>query len=80
MQGVRSLFLTVGLATLWLAVLFFPHMDLTGSEAIGLILLTIFILLNFMYSYMRLRNGLAAAWLCQVVSYTMLWFIPRLLF
>jgi len=80
MQDVRSIFLTTLLATLWSAVLFFPHMELGGRGAIAGILLLVFALLNFMYSYVRFRNGLAAAWLCQVVSYTLLWFVPRLIF
>lgn len=80
MQSVRSVLLTAGLATLWSAVLFFPHMQLVGREAIGAILLIVFSLLNFMYSYVRFRNGLAAAWLCQVISSMLLWFFPRLFF
>ena len=80
LQTVRSLPLTTLLATVWSAVLFFPHMELAGREAIGGIMLIVFSLLNFMYSYVRFRNGLAAAWLSQVVSYTLLWFFPRLLF
>jgi len=80
MQAVRSVFLTTGLATLWSIVLFFPHMELTGSATIGIILVIVFTLLNFMYSYVRFRNGLAAAWLCQAISYMLLWFFPRLLF
>ncbi len=80
MQDVRSILLTAGLATVWSAILFFPHMELGGREAIALILLIVFALLNFMYSYVRFRNGLAAAWLAQVISYTMLWFVPRLIF
>jgi hypothetical protein len=55
-------------------------MELAGRETIGVIMLIVFSLLNFMYSYVRFRNGLAAAWLSQVVSYTLLWYFPRLLF
>jgi hypothetical protein len=80
MQGVRSILLTSLLATLWSAVLFFPHMELGGRAVIGAILLIVFSLLNFMYSYVQFRNGLAAAWLCQVLSYTLLWFFPRVFF
>lgn len=78
LQEVRSFGFTVVLATLWSAVLFFPHMELGGREVIGMILLIVFGLLNFMYSYVRFRNGLAAAWLCQAISYGLLWFLPRL--
>lgn len=78
LQEVRSFGFTVLLATLWSAVLFFPDMELGGREVIGVIMLLVFTLLNFMYSYVRFRNGLAAAWLCQAVSYGLLWFLPRL--
>jgi hypothetical protein len=80
MQGVRSLFLTAFLATLWSCTVFFPHMELAGREVIAVILLFLFAFLNFIYSYVRFRNGLAAAWLCQVTSSFWLWFLPRLLF
>jgi hypothetical protein len=79
-QGVRGLFFTAVLATIWLGVLFFPYMSLGGREAIAVILVMVFGLLNFMFSYMRHRNGLVGAWLCQIISYTLLWFFPRLLF
>lgn len=80
MQSVRSILLTTILATFWSAVMFFPNMELAGREVIGVILLIVFSLLNFLYSYVKFRNGLAGAWLCQVTSYTLLWFFPRLLF
>jgi hypothetical protein len=80
MQSVRSLFLTALLGTLWSAVMFFPHMELAGQAVIPAILLIVFGLLNFLYSYVKLRNGLAAAWLCQISSYSLLWFFPRLFF
>lgn len=80
MQSVRSLFLTSILATLWASILFFPHMELGGRTIIAVIMLIVFGLLNFMYGYVQFRNGLAAAWLCQVISYALLWFSPRILF
>ncbi|NJL94109.1 MAG: hypothetical protein HC915_10465 [Anaerolineae bacterium] len=79
-QGVRGISLTTVLATIWACVVFFPNMALAGREAIALILVFVFALLNFLYSYVRQRNGLAGAWLCQTVSYTLLWFMPRVLF
>lgn len=80
MQGVRGILFTTALSTLWAGIVFFPYMSLAGREVIGMLLVIVFSLLNFMYSYVRFRNGLAGAWLCQIVSYTMLWFFPRLLF
>ena len=79
-QTSRGILITTVLATVWTCVLFFPNMALGGREVIGLILIIVFVLLNFMYSYVRHRNGLAGAWLCQAVSYPLLWFFPRILF
>jgi hypothetical protein len=55
-------------------------MELDDATGVA-ITLTIFLgVLNFFYSYLRFRNGLAAAWICQLVSGGLLWFAPRLLF
>lgn len=80
MQEVRSLLLTGALATLWWILLFFPHLEIGSAYGVGLSIAVLFALLNFFYSYMRYRNGLAAAWICQIVSSAFLWFLPRLLF
>lgn len=79
MQTVRSLVLTAILGTIWACILFFPHMELGGRTAVGIVLVFTFGLLNFMYSYVQFRNGLAASWLCQSISYSLLWFLPRLI-
>lgn len=80
MQQFRSLILTALLATAWNILLFFPHMSLTDVQGVAVTIGLFFAFLNFMYGYVRFRNGLAAAWVCQIVGGGMLWFIPRLLF
>ena len=80
MQQFRSLILTALLATAWNILLFFPHMDLANAQGVAVTIGIFFVFLNFLYGYVRFRNGLAAAWVCQIVGGGMLWFIPRLLF
>lgn len=80
MQQFRSLPLTAILATIWSVVLFFPHMGIGGFFTLALMIGGFFAFLNFLYSYVRFRNGLSAAWICQVVSGSLIWFFPRLLF
>lgn len=79
-QQFRSMILTALLATLWTIVLFFPHMELAGSTGVAATIGLFFAFLNFLYGYVCFRNGLAAAWVCQMIAGALLWFAPRLLF
>lgn len=80
MQEVRSLIVTSLLATLWWIILFFPHLEIGEAYSVGLSISILFTILNFFYSYLRFRNSLAAAWLGQIVTGFMIWFVPRLIF
>jgi hypothetical protein len=55
-------------------------MEIGSATGIAVVIGMFFTFLNFLYGYLRFRNGLAAAWICQIVSSTLLWFAPRLLF
>ncbi|MCB9437405.1 MAG: CPBP family intramembrane metalloprotease [Anaerolineales bacterium] len=80
MQQFRNLFLTAILATVWTVLFYFPHMELSDAPGVATMIGILFGLQNFMYSYVRYRNGLAAAWVCQTIAGGMLWFVPLLLF
>jgi hypothetical protein len=80
LQELRGLLLAGILATLWSILLFFPHMELRNATGVAVVIAIFFTFLNFLYSYLRFRNGLAAAWICQIITGTLLWFAPRLLF
>jgi hypothetical protein len=72
-------FLLVGLlSSVWSALVFFPvfWQDIGTYPAVAVVIGTAFIMMNIMYSYVRQRNGLAAAWLCQIVVNLVLLFIP----
>jgi hypothetical protein len=66
------------LGGLWTVILFFPVMWSAIIEApyVGIFLAVAFFAPNMMYSYVRERNGLAAAWLCQITANLILIFIP----
>lgn len=64
----------------WSIMLLFPVMwqDITRFPAVALFLAIALMSMNMLYSYVRERNGLAAAWLCQIVTGIVLLFIPYL--
>lgn len=66
------------LGGLWSVVLFFPVMwqQVLQSPSVGVFLVVALLVMNLMYSYLRDRNGLAAAWICQIVTNLIMLFIP----
>ena len=79
LQQSRSWPVTAALATGWSVLLIFPTLDLAAYPMLALIIGTLFAMLSALYSYVRQRNGLAAAWLCQVVVSVLWLVVPRLL-
>jgi hypothetical protein len=79
-QQVHNFMVTVALATVWSIIVFYPHMSLGNATGVAVSIGLFFALLNFLYSYIQYRNGLAAAWICQIISGALIWFAPRLLF
>lgn len=76
-QNERSVWLVGLLATAWSALLFFPLIrNLDEFWAVTVFIGTTLGIVNFVYSWVRERNGLAAAWLCQIVVNLMLIFLP----
>lgn len=73
LQENRSFWGTGLLATVWGLVLFFP---LVNQGPLPLVVGVILLMANTMYSYVRERNGLAAAWLCQIIVSLLLFFVP----
>jgi membrane protease YdiL (CAAX protease family) len=73
LQDARPFWMTGVICTLWGVVLFFP---LVNRGPFPLIVAVILLMANMMYSYVRERNGLAAAWLCQIVVHFAVFFVP----
>lgn len=80
LQAVYPLPVAALLATAWSMLMFYPHMSLGNTPGVAASIGLFFGLLHFLYSYVRLRNGIAAAWGCQVIASGLIWFMPRLLF
>lgn len=73
LQEGRTFWAAGLLTTLWQLTLFFPLMN---RGPYPLIIGTVLLMANAMYSYARARNGLAAAWLCQITVNLVLIFFP----
>jgi len=78
MQQNRSFWLIGILSSVWSMVLFIPMMDVGAYPLIAVIICTGLVMINVIYSYVRERNGLAAAWVCQIVVNLVLLFLPYL--
>lgn len=76
LQETRPFWLVAILSTIWSLVLFAPMLDLANFPGVGILVGVALVLMNVMYSYVRDRNGLAAAWLCQITVNIVLLFIP----
>lgn len=78
LQEQRAFWMVGLLSSLWSALVFLPMLDVRRFPAVTLIIGTALIMMNVIYSYVRQRNGLTAAWLCQIVVNLVLLFLPLL--
>lgn len=76
MQKDRPFWLIGALASVWSILLFFPLIEVGRFPAVAVIIGTALTLMNMIYSYVCARNGLAAAWLCQIVVNLLVIFVP----
>jgi membrane protease YdiL (CAAX protease family) len=78
LQEGRPFWLVSILSSLWSFVVFFPMLDVRRYPGPVVIIGTALVMMNVIYAYVRRRNGLAAAWLCQIVVHVLLLFLPLL--
>jgi antibiotic biosynthesis monooxygenase (ABM) superfamily enzyme len=57
-------------------VLFGPHLDFIAFPFVALVICVVLAMMSMTYSYVRQRNGLAAAWAAQIVVNLVLMFLP----
>ena len=76
LQRNRAFWIVGLMSTVWAALLFFPNIQISTYPAIGALIALALLMLNMIYSYVRQRNGLAAAWLCQITANLVLIFFP----
>ena len=73
LQDGQTFWSTAILCTIWQWIMFFP---LINKQAFPLVVGVILFLANMMYGYVNERNGLAAAWLCQITVNVLVFFMP----
>lgn len=80
LQGQLAFWLVGLLATVWNIVLFFPVMwgEVAERPAVTAVIVILLLMMNLLYVYVRQRNGLAAAWICQIVANLIILYIPFL--
>lgn len=80
LQGPLISWIVGLLATLWNIVLFFPVMwqSITDHQAVAVVIVLLLLMTNLLYVYVRERNGLASAWICQIVTNLIILYIPSL--
>lgn len=79
LQSARSPIFTGIAAGIWTMALFFPQSDLYKYPLVAVVIGLCFLFVNFLYSYLRHRFGLFAAWTCQIAVNLLLLFAARLL-
>jgi membrane protease YdiL (CAAX protease family) len=79
MQRVHQIPVVALLASVWSMLMFFPNLGLGETPAVGVVFGTALVLLNFLYSYVNFRYGLAASFFCQISAGTLLLLVPRLM-
>ncbi|MBN2305133.1 MAG: hypothetical protein JXQ72_11680 [Anaerolineae bacterium] len=79
MQRAHPIPVVALLASLWSILMFFPNLKLGETPVVGVVFGTALVLLNFLYSYVNHRNGLAASFFCQICAGSLLLFAPTVL-
>ncbi len=78
-QPTRGLLFTAVAASIWSALLFFPQLQVTEFPLVAAVIGFAFVVINFAYSYIKLRFGLFASWTCQITINLLLLFAARYL-
>ncbi|MBN1681425.1 MAG: hypothetical protein JW966_14180 [Anaerolineae bacterium] len=78
MQRIHPIPVVALLASAWSMLMFFPNLGLSETPVVGVVFGTALVFLNFLYSYVHFRHGLAASFFCQMVAGTLLLLVPVL--
>ena len=80
LQGQLAAWIVGLLATLWNIMLFFPVMwdDVALFPAVSVAIIILLLTMNWVYVHVRVRNGLAAAWMCQIATNLIIFYVPSL--
>lgn len=80
LRRTMPLWTVAGLAGAWSVALFLPTMwsEVLRAPAVAFFIVVALLTMQSLYSYVHERNGLASAWLCQIVVNLLLFFVPRI--
>ncbi|MCU0465047.1 MAG: hypothetical protein MUF38_10820 [Anaerolineae bacterium] len=76
LHGSRPFWMVGLIATAWSIVLYLPLLDIGNFPLVAAVICVMLVMLNVMYGYVRNRNGLAAAWICQIIANVFVLFLP----
>lgn len=76
LHGSRPFWMVALMSAFWSFILYLPLLDIGTYPLVALVICLMLVLLNVMYGYVRERNGLAAAWLSQIVANFLVIFLP----
>lgn len=77
LQPTRGLLFTAIAASIWSLFVFFPQLHVTQFPLVAVVIGFAFVAVNFAYSYIKLRFGLFASWMCQIAINILLLFVVR---
>ena len=78
LQQNRAFWMVGLMGSLFSAAVFLPTLDIGRFPVVAVVIALALAMMNMTYSYVKQRNGLAAAWLCQIIVNMVLIFIPFL--
>jgi predicted membrane protein len=78
MQNSQPFWAVALFCTVWAGILFLPLLDVGRFPAPSALIMLMLLMMNLIYGYVRDRNGLAAAWLCQITCNVILLALPLL--
>ncbi len=76
LHGSRPFWMVALIASGWSIALYLPLLDVGNYPLVAVVICVMLVMLNVMYGYVRNRNGLAAAWICQIVANLLVLFLP----
>lgn len=79
LHGSRAFWMVAIMSAFWSFVLYFPMLDIAAFPLVAVIITLMLVLLNIIYGYVRTRNGMAAAWISQIVANLIVFFVPYLM-
>jgi hypothetical protein len=79
LQATRGMLFTSLAAGFWTVILFFPYLNVLQYPPVAFVFGIAFIFVSFLYSYLRGKVSLYAAWSCQITINLVLLFLPRML-